>query len=200
MAPHDEAGWWFRAGATLAVDYAGDQFAAQRCQSPWDALEGPGSAVTELEVRTDHKVRYCAGHEHLSRARQGADARPDVHADSGHVAVSPFDFAGVKTGAHFESERLDGLLRSSPVVPSRRNWFRRLLRFCVPVVRLGSDSRLATKIAGFSYRPSQTEAASTGASRSRCRSCWVRKDRSGTTEQLTSKAPTTPMLGAEKIS
>ena len=56
-----------------------------------NTLEGAGSPVAELETRTDDEVLYGARDEHLPWSGQGADARPDVHADTGYVAVAPTD-------------------------------------------------------------------------------------------------------------
>jgi len=41
---------------------------------------------------------------------RATDSCSDVHADTGDVVGSPFDFASVKTGAHLDAERLDGTL------------------------------------------------------------------------------------------
>jgi len=70
-----------------------------------DALEGLGAAVVELEFRADHKVLDGACDEYLSRSGERADARADVHADTGDVVGSPLDLTGVQTGAYLRPSR-----------------------------------------------------------------------------------------------
>jgi hypothetical protein len=76
----------------------------------WDTFEGAGPSVVELEVRTDNQILDSARDEHLAWSGESADSCPDVHADTGDIVGSPFDFASVKTGAHLDAERMDGPL------------------------------------------------------------------------------------------
>ena len=84
-----------------------------------DALEGAGAPVVELEIRTDDEVLDGVGDEHLAGSGEGADTCSDVHTDTGDVVGSPFDLAGVQTGAHFDAEWSDGLLQRASGTDAR---------------------------------------------------------------------------------
>ena len=76
----------------------------------WDTLEGAGTPVVELEIRTYNEILDSACDEHLARSGESAYSGADVHADSGNIVFSPLDFARVKASAHFDAQRLDGIL------------------------------------------------------------------------------------------
>lgn len=85
----------------------------------WDTLEGAGTSVVELEIRTHNEILDGAGDEHsLGPARALSRAPMCTLTD---IVGSPFDFSGVKASAHLDAQRFDGPLyvSSGPSSASR---------------------------------------------------------------------------------
>jgi hypothetical protein len=101
------------------------------------ALELVSAALVKLKPRPDHQVAQRAGHEHVVRSCQCADASPDVHGDAADVVAANLALAGVQPGAHLDAERL----HASRIVMAQRIarqdlGVRRVIQRAVNIVRI----------------------------------------------------------------
>jgi hypothetical protein len=84
-------------------------------------LEGVHAAIVEGDPRAHDKVLDRVGYEDLARPRSRRDPGSDMHGDAPDVAIAYFDFPGVQTGAHLESDRGEPIL-DRLCAPNRSRW------------------------------------------------------------------------------